>query len=250
MSDSGGQVIVGATSDVAKLLAREIAEQGSHLVIAGRDSKELTLLAGDLQIRTGARVTAIPLDVTNFDAHAAFVEQCIVTLGSVRGLVLCQGYLGNHEQAMNEWSEARQLVEVNYSSAVSLANRFAQHMTSRGQGYICGVSSVAGDRGRQSNYLYGSTKAGFTAYLEGLRSRLFRSGVDVITVKPGLIDTSMTWGRINPRSWLVAAPEQVARDIARAIRKRRNVVYTPWYWRYIMCVVRLIPEPIFKRLRF
>jgi decaprenylphospho-beta-D-erythro-pentofuranosid-2-ulose 2-reductase len=131
---------------------------------------------------------------------------------------------------------------------VSLGNRFAAHMVPLGRGYLCGVSSVAGDRGRQSNYLYGSTKAGFSTYLDGLRNRLYRSGVAVITVKPGFVDTSMTWGLLNPKSPLVAAPERVARDIARAIRKRKNTVYTPWFWALVMLVIRLVPEPIFKRM--
>ena len=111
-----------------------------------------------------------------------------------------------------------------------------------------GVSSVAGDRGRQSNYLYGSTKAGFSTYLDGMRNRLYRSGVTVITVKPGFVDTSMTWGLLNPKSPLVATPERVARDIARAIRRRKNTVYTPWFWALVMLAIRLVPEPIFKRL--
>jgi len=141
-----------------------------------------------------------------------------------------------------------QTVAGHYASAVSLANRFASLLVARGSGYICGVSSVAGERGRQSNYFYGSTKAAFSAYLAGLRNRLFRHGVAVVTIKPGFVDTSMTWGLLNVNSPLVAQPDRVARTIAKAIQKRRNVVYVPWFWAGIMCVIRLIPEALFKRL--
>ena len=150
------------------------------------------------------------------------------------------------------------MIDVNFSAAVSVLNRFADYFElphpalsqgERVQRYICGISSVAGERGRQSNYIYGATKAAFTTYLAGLRNRLQRSGVAVITVKPGFVDTSMTWGRLNPDSPLVAQPERVGRDIVRAIRKRKNVIYTPWFWAGIMLIIRLIPEPLFKRLR-
>jgi decaprenylphospho-beta-D-erythro-pentofuranosid-2-ulose 2-reductase len=248
MSTVGGQVVIGATSEIARAVVRELAKDGGRLVIASRDEDELKLLAADVELRTGARVTPLRLDVTEFDRHEEFVNACIATLGSVEGVVLCQGAMTDQNEAAADWTLARQMIEVNYTSAVSLGNRFAAHMVPLGRGYLCGVSSVAGDRGRQSNYLYGSTKAGFSTYLDGLRNRLYRSGVAVITVKPGFVDTSMTWGLLNPKSPLVAAPERVARDIARAIRKRKNTVYTPWFWALVMLVIRLVPEPIFKRL--
>jgi short-subunit dehydrogenase len=249
MNETGGHVIIGATSEIARPLALELAMPGSRLVIAGRDAEALEILAGDLHIRSGAHVTPIRLEATDYDSHPAFVERCIETLGAIEGVVICHGYLVPQRVAQTDWAEARRMIEVNFMSVVSLGNLFAEYLASRRQGYLCGVSSVAGDRGRQSNYLYGATKAGFSTYLQGLRNRLFHEGVAVITVKPGFVDTSMIWGRINPKSPLVAAPERVARDIARAIRKRKNVVYTPWYWRFIVAAMRLLPEAIFKRLR-
>jgi short-subunit dehydrogenase len=249
MSESAGAVIVGATSEIGREIARLLAEVDGAIVIAGRDQEELACLANDLQLRTGALVTAICVDVSAFDSHPAFVEQCIAALGHVKGVVLCQGYLADQRRAMEDWTETRQMIEVNFASVASLANRFSEHFVPRKRGYICAISSVAGDRGRQSNYLYGATKAGASAYLQGLRNRLHRSGVAVITVKPGFVDTSMTWGRVNPASPLVATPDRVASDVARAIRRRRNVVYSPWFWRWIMLVIRLMPEAIFKRLR-
>jgi len=249
MNDSRSHVIIGATSEIARSLALELATPGSRLVIAGRDVEELAILASDLHIRTGALVTPLGLDATNYDSHPAFLERCLATLETIDGVVICQGYLAQQRAAETDWAEARLMIEVNFMSAVSLGNLFAEYLAGRRQGYLCGVSSVAGDRGRQSNYLYGATKAGFSAYLQGLRNRLFHEGVTVITVKPGFVDTSMIWGRTDPKSLLVAAPERVARDIARAIRKRKDVVYTPWFWRFIVGAMWLLPEAVFKRLR-
>lgn len=248
MSNVGGQVIVGATSEIARAVARELAKEGGQFVVAARDVEDLNLLAADISLRTGAHVTAIPFDVTDFDQHESFFSRCLAAMGSIEGVVLCQGFMADQQQAADDWSLARQMIDVNYTSAVALGNRFAKHLAPLGRGYICGVSSVAGDRGRQSNYLYGSTKAGFSAYLAGLRNKLYRSGVAVITVKPGFVDTSMTWGLLNPRSPIVATPERVARDIAIGIRKRRNTIYTPWFWQFIMLVIRMLPEWLFKRL--
>lgn len=248
MNGVGGQVIVGATSEIARAVVRELAKDGGRLVVAARDEEELQLLAGDVELRTAAKVTPIRLDVTDFQRHEEFVNACIAALGSVEGVVLCQGFMADQAQAAADWTLAREMIDVNFSAGVSLGNLFGAHMVSLGRGYICGVSSVAGDRGRQSNFLYGSTKAAFSTYLDGLRNRLFPSGVAVITVKPGFVDTSMTWGLLNPRSPLVATPERVARDIGRAIRKRKNTVYTPWFWALVMRVICLVPEPIFKRL--
>jgi decaprenylphospho-beta-D-erythro-pentofuranosid-2-ulose 2-reductase len=248
MTNRGGQVIVGATSEIARALARELAKDGSRLVIAARDTEDLQLLAADLRVRTRATVTPMALDVTAFDTHDDFLNRCIAELGSVEGLVLCQGFMAEQQAAAADWSLTKQMMDVNYASSVSLGNRFAAHMARNGRGYICGISSVAGDRGRQSNYLYGSSKAAFSTYLAGLRNLQYRNGVSIITIKPGVVDTAMTWGKSNAKSPLTATPEHVARDISWAIRKQKSAIYTPWYWAPIMLVVRLIPEAVFKRL--
>ena len=122
----------------------------------------------------------------------------------------------------------------------------ANHLERRGAGYLAAISSVAGDRGRQSNYTYGIAKAGLTAYLQGLRNRLFHAGVHVLTINPGFTDTPMTRGKVDPKSPMVASPERVARDIDRTIRKRRNVLYTPWFWGPIMMIIRLVPESVLR----
>jgi short-subunit dehydrogenase len=248
MSDQGGHVIIGATSAIARAIARRLSTPGSQLVIAGRDPDDLNDLANDLQLRTNGIVIPLKLDVTEFESHPAFVDQCIATLGRIQGIVVCQGYMTDQQTAAEDWAQTQQMIDVNFASAASLINLFAPHLANRRQGFICGISSVAGDRGRQSNYLYGSTKAAFSTYLQGLRNQLFGSGVAVITMKPGYVDTSMTWGRLKSAWPPAASPDRVADDAVRAIRKRKNVVYSPWYWRYIMGVIRVIPEVIFKRL--
>jgi short-subunit dehydrogenase len=167
--------------------------------------------------------------------------------GALDGVVLCYAILTSQEQASADPTLARQVIEVNFTSPVILLNAAAAYMAPRQRGYLCVLSSVAGDRGRPSNYLYGASKAALTAYLDGLRARLHSAGVDVITVKPGPVDTAMTWGR--ERLVLAASPERVAAAACRAIRRHRGTIYTPWFWRPIMALVRAIPEPIFKRMK-
>ena len=157
------------------------------------------------------------------------------------------GYLGDQTKGQNDWEEARRILETNFTGCVSALNIVANYFESRRTGFICAVSSVAGDRGRQSNYLYGAAKAGLSAYLQGLRNRLFRANVKVITVKPGFVDTHMTYGR--PGLVLLASPESVAKGIFRAVATGKDVVYLPWFWRLIMLIVRSVPEGVFKRLR-
>jgi short-subunit dehydrogenase len=162
-------------------------------------------------------------------------------------VVVCIGYLGDQAKGQSDWEEARLILETNFTGCVSALDILANHFELRRAGFICAISSVAGDRGRQSNYLYGAAKAGLSTYLEGLRNRLFPAHVRVITVKPGFVDTRMTYGR--PGLFLLASPERVGKGIFRAIVKGKAVVYVPWYWRFIMLMVQSIPEAVFKRLR-
>jgi short-subunit dehydrogenase len=258
MSENGGHVVLGATSEIGRAVSLELAGAFGKIVVAGRDFDELVVIAKDIRVRTGATVAPLHWEATAYDEHEDFVKQCIESFGKVDGVVACQGYMADQQQAASDWRLANEMIAVNYAGAVSVLDRFANYLESRqstdtnaGQNdlYICGISSVAGERGRQSNFLYGSTKAAFSTYLAGLRNRLYRSGVVVITVKPGFVDTSMTWGLLKAESPAVAKPARIARDTLRAIQKRKNVVYTPWFWRPIMCVIRSIPEPLFKRLR-
>jgi short-subunit dehydrogenase len=149
--------------------------------------------------------------------------------------------------ARTDFNEVQKTIEINYTGAVSILNVVAEDFEQRGSGSIVGISSVAGDRGRQSNYIYGSAKAGFTVYLSGLRNRLAKSGVHVMTVKPGFCRTKMTENMELPAA-LTASPEQVANAVFQGLEKKRNTVYTLWMWRWIMLVIRHIPEFIFKKM--
>ncbi len=241
-------LILGATSGIASALAKEFAAHKYDLVLGGRDRDELSALASDLSLRNSVRASVLAFDALDTQTHAASLQSFLAESGNaLAGAVVCIGYLGDQAKAQVDWDEARLILETNFTGCVSALNILANHFELRRTGFICAISSVAGDRGRQSNYLYGAAKAGLSVYLQGLRNRLFPAGVKVITVKPGFVDTRMTYGR--PGLFLLASPESVAQGIFRAIAKGKSVVYLPWFWRPIMLIVRSIPEAIFKRLR-
>ena len=242
-------LILGATSGIAKELARVLAERGCSLILAGRNREELEKSAADIKLRY-----EVASDVETFDAldpasQSDLIGRIVSRPDAIDGVVLCYGYLPDQRQSETDMAEARRTIEINFTSAVTLLAPLAEYFAQRKCGYLAVISSVAGDRGRQSNYTYGATKAGLTAYLEGLRNRLHPLGVRVLSIKPGFVDTPMIQGRVNPASPLVASSRRVARDIDRAIRRRRDVLYTPWFWRPIMLVVRLLPQWLFKRLK-
>jgi len=239
-------LIVGATSDIAQATARQFASRGFHLALAGRNLEDLKHLARDLEIRYDIACMVFPFEAVHYETHAALLEQVETQFGTLDGILTCHGYLGNQQVGQTQVGEALKIIEVNLLSCVSLLNAAAARFEQRKSGFICAISSVAGDRGRQSNYLYGTAKGGLTIYLQGLRNRLAKSGVDVITVKPGFVDTKMTYGMDG--MFLVAKPDKMAAGIYRAIVKRKNTVYLPRFWRLIMWIIRHIPEPVFKRM--
>jgi decaprenylphospho-beta-D-erythro-pentofuranosid-2-ulose 2-reductase len=237
-------LILGATSDLAQATARRFAAAGWSLTLAARNMELLEPVAGDLRVRSNTKINAVHFDALNFAAHQDFYD----ALETKPDVVLCVfGYMGDQLLARTDFDEVHKTIDVNYTGAVSILNVVAADFEKRGQGVIVGVSSVAGDRGRQSNYIYGSAKAGFTAYLSGLRNRLEKAGVQVVTVKPGFCRTKMTEGLELPVA-LTAEPEQVANAIFNGVEDGRNVIYTLWMWRWIMLVIRMIPEFIFKKL--
>jgi len=244
-----GAVILGATSGIGRALAHRMASDHVPLVLAGRDEQALTDDAHDLHIRYGIEAHVLRFEAEAFDNHADQLDRCDAMLGSqFDTVVLCYGLMVDQAEAEAAFDQAHRMIEVNYASPVSILGLAGRRLAERGGGSLCVLSSVAGDRGRQSNYLYGSTKAALSAFLQGLRNRLARHNVAVLTVKPGFVDTAMTWGLIDPESPLVASSDQVASDIVHALHRGRNEIYTPWFWRPIMRVIRSIPEPIFKRL--
>ena len=239
-------LLLGATSGIMRALAEELTASGRPLVLAGRDSEELEKMKADLRIRFGTSVETLELDVSE-SRTAASALRALISGKGIEGAVAGIGYLGDQSLAEIDDEQARVILETNFVGPALLIGVLAQHFEQQRRGFICVLSSVAGDRGRQSNYFYGSAKAGLNAYLQGLRNRLHHAGVAVITVKPGFVDTGMTWGL--PGMFLVASPRKVSRRIARAIERRENEVYVPGFWRWIMMAIRLIPEPLFKRMR-
>lgn len=237
-------LILGATSDIAKATAYEFARRGYGVQLAARNTEKLQVIEKDLQLRHGLPVSSFYFDARDYDSHKAFWQK----LPQRPDVTLCAfGYLGEQEKGQQEWEEARQIVEANYTGAVSILNIVAQSYEEQESGTIIGISSVAGERGRASNYLYGSAKAGFTAYLSGLRNRLYKKGVHVLTVKPGFVRTKMTEGLDLPKP-LTAEPEQVAKAIYKAARGKKDTIYTLAVWQLIMQNIRLIPESVFKKM--
>jgi decaprenylphospho-beta-D-erythro-pentofuranosid-2-ulose 2-reductase len=238
-------LILGATSSVAIELAKEYARLGYPLQLAARSVERLLPLKSDLEIRFTSVVELIEFDAEDSHQHRAFYE----SLKPKPAIVVCLfGLLGDQQEAEEDWNKASQIITVNYVGALSVLNSVAFDFKRRRTGTIVGVSSVAGERGRQSNYLYGSAKAGFTAYLSGLRNQLYPYNARVITVKPGFIRSKMTAKILTPLM-LTATPRQVALAIVRAVEDKKDIVYSLWMWRWIMLVIRNIPEFIFKKLK-
>ncbi len=239
-------LVLGATSTVARFLCRELARKGDKLFLAGRDGEELERLAADLRVRFGGQVWVGRIDALDFDEHGRFVEEAVAEMGGIDGVIYAIGSLGDQPHDSFDPGKARRLVDVNLTSAVTLLNPVAAILESHGSGFILGLSSVAGDRGRQSNFVYGAAKGALSLYLQGMRNRVDGKGVRVLTAKLGVVDTAMTYGL--PRLMLPTQPEPVAQALAKVIDKPGGVYYVPSFWRWIMAAVRVIPERIFKRM--
>ncbi|MEH0158264.1 SDR family oxidoreductase [Limibacter armeniacum] len=236
-------LILGATSDIAQQLAYEFANNTFDLILTSRQPDMLVPLAKDIENITSVKVEVDSFDALNTDSHDAFSAK----YKDVDTVIVAFGYLGEQATAESSWEECQQILHTNFTGAVSILNRFANYFEERKAGSIIGISSVAGDKGKKSNYLYGSAKAGLSVYLQGLRNRLYHSGVHVLTVKPGFVHTKMTQGMDLPEL-LTASPTQIARSIFNAYRKKANTLYSLPQWRMIMLIINAIPETVFKRL--
>ncbi|SRR5258708_7560305 len=238
-------LLLGAGSDIAVALARKFASSGHSVQLAARNAERLHPLQSDISIRYSVSCTLHEFDAAQPESHPAFFASLPARPDISISIF---GYLGDQTRAESDWQECQRILQVNYVGAVSILNIIANEYAARGQGIIVGISSVAGERGRQSNYFYGSAKAGFTAYLSGLRNRLFHKSVHVLTVQPGFVYTKMTENMPLP-GLLTATPDQVAGAIVKAIEKKKNVLYVKWFWRWIMLVIKSIPEFLFKKLK-
>ena len=241
----GTALVVGVTSDIGRAIAHKLAGEGCALQLAGRDTGGLNREARDLRVRAGVAVTAHRFDVLEADGGVSLLD----ALDPLPDLVVCVvGLLGDQKESERNGTAAARVMRTNYVGPALLMGTLAERFETRGSGVLVGVSSVAGDRGRAANYVYGSAKAGFTAFLSGLRNRLAASGVRVVTVKPGFVRTRMTDGMDLP-VWMTATPGEVAEVVVQAIHRGRDVVYVRHIWRPIMLLVRSIPERMFKRMK-
>lgn len=238
-------LILGAASDMAVAVARKFASEGYSVTLAARNEEKLKALESDLKVRYDANVATAQFDALDFEGHESFYR----TLPEKPDVVVCVfGLLGDQYEAQKNFKAAQQIINTNYVGAVSILNVVANDFENRRKGTIVGISSVAGERGRQSNYLYGSAKAGFTAFLSGLRNRLYHHGAHVLTVKPGFVKTQMIENIKTPAA-ITALPKQVADRIFKAVRKKKDSIYVLPIWAMIMMVIKTIPEGVFKKLK-
>lgn len=240
-------LIVGATSAIAQETARLWAAKGHRMVLVGRNVEKLGHVADDLTARGGQVSDVVQADLGDFSTHPTIVARTLAAFESLDLVFIAHGLYGDQQRAATDVGAAEEIIRVNFTSIVSLLTLLCPHLQRQGHGHIVVISSVAGDRGRQSNYVYGAAKAGLTVYLQGLRNRLYRFGVHVTTVKPGFVDTPMT--AHMRKNVLFASPKRVAGAICRAVEKKKDEVYVPSFWFWVMRAIRAIPEGIFKRLR-
>lgn len=240
-------LIIGGTSAIATACACLWAQQHSRFLLVARNDEKLQQTAADLLARGASEVQTQVLDLDDLDQHAAMLDRAQQVLQRIDIVLLAHGSLPDQQRCEDDPEQALRAFTSNGLNLIALLTRLGNLMEAQGSGSIAVIASVAADRGRPSNYLYGSAKAAVSVFCSGLRARLFKSGVHLLTIKPGFVDTPMTQGLALP-GLLLAQPDQVARDIVRALQKRRSTLYTPWFWAPIMMVIRAIPEFIFKRL--
>lgn len=239
-------LIIGATSTIAIASARLWAQQGAEFFLVARNNEKLLQTADDLKARGAKNVSVHVMDATDVAAHPQMLSESIATLHQIDIALIAHGTLPDQKACEQNVDIALKELANNATSVIALLTVLANHLETQRCGTLAVISSVAGDRGRPSNYLYGTAKAAVSTYCEGLRARMFKLGVHVITIKPGFVNTVMTQGLPLPGP-LVAQPETVALQIIQGIEKKKNTIYTPTFWALIMLIIRNIPEPIFKR---
>jgi short-subunit dehydrogenase len=237
---------LGATSAIAEATLRLFAERGARFYLVGRNQDKLDAVAADLHTRGASGIATCVMDLDNTSAHPAMLAAAAQSLGTIEMALVAHGILGDQMEAQASYGAAEAILRTNLLSALSLITWLANYFETMGQGTLAVISSVAGDRGRRSNYVYGASKGALSIFLDGVRSRLDGAGVQVLTIKPGFVATPMT--AHLAQGPLFAQPSQVAKGIVKAVEKRRDVVYLPAFWAGIMLVIRLVPRPLFKKL--
>lgn len=239
-------LIIGATSAIAEACSKRFAAQGHSLYLLARNSSRLESLAQDLRVRGAAAVHCATFEANALKTHQALLEQVKAELKGLDRVLIAHGTLSDQQACEQSVELTLQELQTNALSVIALLTLLANHFEQQRHGSIAVIGSVAGDRGRQSNYIYGTAKGALGIFLQGLRNRLHKSGVQVLTIKPGFVDTPMT--AAFPKGPLWATPEKVAQDIDKAIEKKKDVLYTPGFWMLIMQIIKSVPEKIFKRL--
>nr|WP_299243479.1 SDR family oxidoreductase [uncultured Halomonas sp.] len=242
-------IVFGATSAIAEYTARQLVAQGASLYCVGRNRDKLMALIDDLKVRASdhQHIDGEVADLTDSGQHAHLIDTAEQVLGGIDGVLIAHGTLPDQQACQADAAKTRQEIEINALSVINLLTLLANRLEQQRHGVIAVISSVAGDRGRQSNYVYGAAKGMLSIFLQGLRNRLVKASVDVVTIKPGFVDTPMT-AEFDKSGPLWAKPEQIAKGIIKAMQKGKGEVYLPWFWWGIMLIIKHIPEAIFKRM--
>jgi len=240
-------LVIGATSSIAQETSKIWATEGAELFLVGRNAEQLDVISKDMKIRGASKALIYPMDANDFDMHLPMLNAAFESLQNIDVVLIAHGTLSDQEKCEQLVSLTINEIKTNGLSVIALLTQLANRLESQGTGTIVVLSSVAGDRGRQSNYVYGSAKSMVSTFLSGMRQRLNKSGVNILTVKPGFVETPMTASFTKGVAWV--KPDRVAQDIHKAILRKKSVLYTPQFWFYIMLVVNHIPETIFKKLK-
>ncbi|OIO29614.1 MAG: hypothetical protein AUJ18_08175 [Candidatus Hydrogenedentes bacterium CG1_02_42_14] len=239
-------LVIGGTSAMIRESLRMFAKEGSKIYITGRTESKLTSIADELKV-LGADVKEECIDLDLSDEHLNFIKRAAEYLEKIDIAILAHGINIPQAEADSNIESGRKMIQTNFVSYVSLLTLIANQMIEQGSGKIAAIVSVAGDRGRQSNFLYGATKAALDTYLSGLRNKLHKYGIKVISIKPGYVDTPMTAS--FPHNPLFTSAKEAGELIFKAISVEKDIVYIPWFWRWILTIIKIIPEQIFKRMR-
>lgn len=241
-------IVFGATSAIAEAVCRLYAKQKCNLLLLARDEEKLQVMTQDLQLRGAQLVETYPFEATDIEKHSAIIDHCFNVFSSVDLVLFAHGSLPDQQDCEKDSALAMRELNVNGTSVINLLGLVANKLIAQKSGHIAAITSVAGDRGRKTNYIYGASKALVSCYLEGLRGRCHPHSIAVTDIRPGFVDTPMT-AKITDKSGILwAQPDTVANNIVAGIDKQKAVVYTPWFWRWIMLIIKHIPTFIFKRM--
>jgi decaprenylphospho-beta-D-erythro-pentofuranosid-2-ulose 2-reductase len=240
-------LILGGYSAIAKEIAKRFAQREHDIYLAGRDTDQLARFASHLCVKYGVKAKYGFFDAADFGSHEKFFRQVLTEFPQLTHVLVAFGYDGDQVKAQQDFNEARRIIDTNFVSVVSVLTYIANYFENIRKGHITVISSVSGDRGRAAKNVYSSAKGALTIFTQGLRARLAKSGVGLLTVKPGFVDSRMTYGTRLPH-FLVSSPANVADDVIRAIDEGKAVIYTPRYWRFVMILIRNMPERIFRKI--